>query len=582
GGSLGGVGAAGHAAGCVDGGLEATVSIGVGEGQIVRRVGPFRLMSFLGQGGMGSVYLAVDERSGGVAAVKFLSADRRSAGYIAGLSGEARLLSRLQHPNVVQLLEFNLDHEPPYLVLEFAASGSLRRVLRRGSFSLRQSAALVHTVAMAVHAAHQAGVLHLDLKPENILMFSRSAQGHGSPGDTGEGLPWVPKVADFGLCSSLHQLAVAGEFRPRPAGTLGWMAPELLSGESSRVGPATDVYAIGVILYELMTGLPPFRGSSELELCAQICRCEPIPPRQLFPNIPAVLNRICLRCLEKDSRKRYLSAAMLADDLAGFLGYGGWWGRLCRLGAAVALWRYRVLGVAVVLVLLLLVAGMNSGVVVSHWRPAVLSDWMKSMPALVSGQASDVRVLSDAVVRKLMEADESLQSFRRTSAVGEQSEGVQRMRETLLDGVLYRSRELLRDPVVVKFAKDHQPQALLLARLFDSAGLLEEGHPEAALSSWQAALTLADGMRVRGQLSEDLCWRGFLVARMLDERLSKLGRGDEGLGELKRAQLILRVVKSGDQPENRAFAELQRGFEDYVRLRSEGEQRGDLRQLGGL
>jgi hypothetical protein len=186
------------------------------------------------------------------------------------------------------------------------------------------------------------------------------------------------------------------------------------------------------------------------------------------------------------------------------------------------------------------------------------------------------------MVRKLIEADESLQSFRKTLAAGEPSNDILRIRKTLLDAVLYRSRELLQDPLIVRFAKDHHPQALLLARLHDLGGLLEEGHLEAAVSAWHTSLMLADGMQARGQLSEDLCWRGFGVVRMLDERLSRSGRGDEGLQELRRAESVLRVVTSGELPESRAFAKILRDFKDYVRLRSEGEEPRDLLQSGGL
>jgi serine/threonine protein kinase len=133
-------------------------------------IGPFRLLSQLGEGGMGCVYLAVDGRCGRRVAVKCLSPGRRSAEFTSSLAREARLLSRLQHPHIVQLLEFNMDHDPPYLVLELAEEGSLRKVLKQRTLDQQQSVLLMAAVARAVHAAHESGVLHLDLKPENILL----------------------------------------------------------------------------------------------------------------------------------------------------------------------------------------------------------------------------------------------------------------------------------------------------------------------------------------------------------------------------------------------------------------------------
>lgn len=273
------------------------------------RLGPFRLLTPLGQGGMGSVYLAIDDRSGQRVAVKCLKPSRRSAEFCNGLAREARLLSQLQHPHIVKMLEFNFDYDPPYLILELAVGGSLRNVLRRQTLSPSQSAKLIAAVARAVHAAHESGVRHLDLKPENILLMDGSD----------DQLPWTPKVADFGLCASLHGAGRLADQHQHPQGTLAWMAPEQISGQTARLCCATDVYALGVLLYELLTGMLPFQAAQDAELSGQICCCPPCPPRDLSPTISSRLSQICLRCLRKEPGDRFQTAAELAEERDAFV-----------------------------------------------------------------------------------------------------------------------------------------------------------------------------------------------------------------------------------------------------------------------
>ena len=186
--------------------------------------------------------------------------------------------------------------------LEFAAGGSLARRLGEKPMAPREAGEMLETLARAVEAAHQAGVVHRDLKPSNILLTSDD----------------VPKVADFGLAKLLDAdsgRTVSGE----PVGTPSYMAPEQAEGRSKNVGPVADVYALGAILYEMLTGRPPFLGESQIETLRLVCSTEPVPPKQSRPDIPRDLETICLKCLDKEPTKRYASAGLLAEDLRRFL-----------------------------------------------------------------------------------------------------------------------------------------------------------------------------------------------------------------------------------------------------------------------
>ena len=233
----------------------------------------------------------------------------------------------MQHPNIVQIYDVGEAAGRPYFVLEFVAGGSLAQHLEGTPQPVRPAAQLVETLARAVHAAHTNGVIHRDLKPANILLMDET------PGtrDGGRDLPplaarlasLVPKIADFGLakCSADGEAAdlrgptVTGEI----LGTPNYMAPEQAMAPRQPVGPAADVYALGAILYELLTGRPPFTGETPLATVLQVLHDEPVSVTSLRPDVPRDLEIICLECLRKEPRKRYGSALELAEDLRRFL-----------------------------------------------------------------------------------------------------------------------------------------------------------------------------------------------------------------------------------------------------------------------
>jgi serine/threonine-protein kinase len=262
----------------------------------------YQLLRELARGGMGVVYEARQTALGRPVALKMiLSGAHASDAQRQRFRAEVEAVARLQHPNIVQIYEVGEVDHLPYCALEFVGGGSLAETINGTPQPPRQAAALAATLAEAVQAAHAQGVVHRDLKPGNVLL---------TPGGT-------PKVADFGLAKRLDggsTLTPTGQV----VGTPSYMAPEQAEGKKE-VGPAADVYALGAILYELLTGRPPFKAETPLDTLLQVVNTEPVPPGRLQPKVPHDLDTICLKCLEKDPRRRYASAQDLADDLRHFL-----------------------------------------------------------------------------------------------------------------------------------------------------------------------------------------------------------------------------------------------------------------------
>jgi serine/threonine protein kinase/tetratricopeptide (TPR) repeat protein len=283
----------------------------------------YESLGVLGQGGMGVVYKARQVKLNRVVALKML---RAGAGVgpeeFGRFRREADALARHQHPNVVQIFEVGEQEGRPYLVLEFVEGGSLAQALNGSPQPPREAAQLVETLARAVHYAHQQGIVHRDLKPANVLLASGGWEHPDALTRSGGSHPplagLVPKITDFGLAKRLG--GEAGWTQTGAIlGTPSYMAPEQALGRNQAVGPATDVYALGAILYELLTGRPPFRAETMLGTLEQVRSREPVPPRRLQPATPRDLETIVLKCLSKEPGRRYPSAAALADDLRRYL-----------------------------------------------------------------------------------------------------------------------------------------------------------------------------------------------------------------------------------------------------------------------
>jgi WD40 repeat protein/tRNA A-37 threonylcarbamoyl transferase component Bud32 len=263
----------------------------------------YAIQGELGRGGMGVVYRARQVRLNRPCALKMILAgahanDEASARFLA----EAEAVARLQHPNVVQIHHIGESGGLPFFELEFLDGGSLDRRLNGTPWPSRPAAELIEAVARGVAEAHRQHIIHRDLKPGNILM---AADG-------------TPKITDFGLAKSLNQ--DSGLTRSDSIlGSPGYMAPEQAEGNIKQVGPLADVYALGAILYELLTGRPPFRGTTVLETLDLVKTNEPVPPSRLVPGLPRDVETIALKCLQKEPGKRYESAAAMAEDLRRFV-----------------------------------------------------------------------------------------------------------------------------------------------------------------------------------------------------------------------------------------------------------------------
>jgi serine/threonine-protein kinase len=292
----------------------------------------YEVLELIGRGGMGVVYKARQIALDRIVALKMLRPGVESDDEeFLRFRTEAEASAQLQHPHIVPIYEVGEQDGRPYLALEYVAGGGLDRFLGGAPQPPRLAAGLLKKLADAMHYAHSRGILHRDLKPANVLLSGewRVASGEKTAVEAGEHDPnpslfatrhsplATIKITDFGLAKRLH--SDSGRTQTGAVlGTPSYMAPEQAAGKKE-IGPAVDIYALGAILYEMLTGRPPFRGLSTYDTLLQVQQNEPVAPSRLQPKIPRDLETICLKCLAKDPQQRYASAALLADDLGRFL-----------------------------------------------------------------------------------------------------------------------------------------------------------------------------------------------------------------------------------------------------------------------
>jgi serine/threonine-protein kinase len=263
----------------------------------------YTILSELGRGGMGVVYKARQKKLNRIVALKMVLAGAHAGqDQLARFFTEAEAVAHLQQPNIVQIYEVGEHNGLPYFSLEFVDGGCLADRIDGKPQPVKDAAQMVERLARAIGYAHQQGIIHRDLKPANVLL-------------TKEG---EPKITDFGLAKRLES-----DSSQTKSGTLmgtpNYMAPEQARGLVKEIGPLADVYALGVILYEMLTGRTPFLGTSILDTLQQVRNLDPVPPSRLQPKIPRDVETICLKCLEKAPAKRYESATALAEDLHRFI-----------------------------------------------------------------------------------------------------------------------------------------------------------------------------------------------------------------------------------------------------------------------
>ncbi len=262
----------------------------------------YELLGELGRGGMGVVFKARQIGLNRIVALKMIRGGPfAGAGEKARFRREVEAVGSLRHPHVLTVYEFGEHGGQPFLAMEYADGGSLKDVTGNKPQPPREATALVETLARAVHAVHQQGIVHRDLKPANVLISREN-------GTT------VPKLTDFGLARRAEEAAGGLTMTGDVVGTPSYMAPEQAEGKKG-VGPPADIYSLGAVLYELLTGRPPFLAETTWDTLSQVIRQIPVAPRRLQPKVPADLDVICLKCLEKDPACRYPSALALAEDL---------------------------------------------------------------------------------------------------------------------------------------------------------------------------------------------------------------------------------------------------------------------------
>jgi eukaryotic-like serine/threonine-protein kinase len=312
------------------------------------RLANYEILGVLGQGGMSVVYRARQRNLDRLVALKVLAKPEADARELARFRAEAQALAALHHRHIVPIFEVGEQDGQPYFTLELIEGGNLSQRLRGQPQDPVAAAQLVDTLAGAIHYAHEQGIVHRDLKPANILLQRTEARSQRPEtrsqkpevGSKRSSSPDVtplasdlcslasdlcpltsdlcPKIADFGLAKYLHQ-SNARTQSGAVLGTPSYMAPEQAQGNATAVGPAADIYALGAILYELLTGRPPFQGATPLATLNNLIHEEPVVPSWLIPGVPRDLETICLKCLEKEPARRYASALELADDLQRFL-----------------------------------------------------------------------------------------------------------------------------------------------------------------------------------------------------------------------------------------------------------------------
>ncbi len=279
----------------------------------------YEILGELGRGAMGVVYKAKQKGLKRLVALKMiLSAGRASKIEIARFRIEAEAVAKLDHPNILKIYDIGELDNLPFFSLEFVSGGTLSSRLKNNIPTARQAAIMIRGIAEGMDFAHRKGIVHRDLKPANILLSPPDQAGEDVDFETIPLDSFVPKITDFGLAKTLEGDSIQTR-EGAIMGTPSYMAPEQAMGKTSEIGPAADIYGLGAILYDIITGIPPFRGETVMDTITQVIHKEPVHPIRINTKLPADIGTICLKCLEKDPKKRYATAGALAEDLRRYL-----------------------------------------------------------------------------------------------------------------------------------------------------------------------------------------------------------------------------------------------------------------------
>jgi len=378
----------------------------------------YEIIQELGRGGMGVVYWAWQNSLHRPVALKMiLSGACAGSEALTRFRTEAEAVARLHHPNIVQVYEVGAHESCPYMVLEYVNGGSLAKCQGGVPLPPEKAAPLVETLARAIHYAHERGIVHRDLSPANVLLTSDD----------------VPKITDFGLAKLVigggPTLTQSGDI----LGTPSYMAPEQVGGGTGVIGPATDVYALGALLYQLITGQPPFKAETPVETLLRVQSADPIPPRRLQPKLPRDLATIAMKCLEKEPAKRYASALAMAEDLERF--QAGEPIRARPVGQTERLWRWcrrnPVVAALMATVLLLLVA-LSGGALVKNAELSAVNDQLGAANAQLGAALADSEEANRQAKAKLWESlRDRARALRMSRAPGQRVESLHSIRQAL-------------------------------------------------------------------------------------------------------------------------------------------------------
>jgi tetratricopeptide (TPR) repeat protein len=430
----------------------------------------YDVLAELGRGAMGVVYKARHVALKRLVALKMiLGGGHTDAEHRQRFRAEAEVVARLRHPNIVEIHDIGEADGLPYFALAFLEGGNLALKLAGTPMPASDAAALIETLARAVAYAHGQGVVHRDLKPANVVL---TAEGE-------------PKITDFGLAKQLDTTSqtASGEVM----GTPSYMAPEQAAGKVKELGPACDTYALGAMLYECVTGRPPFRAATMIETLRQVTGAEPVSPRRLNAQVPRDLETICLKCLEKDPGKRFASAQALADDLARFR--SGQPVAARPIGAVGRGWRWCRHNPAVAASLVLVAVSLLTASIVSIGFG--LSAEQERQSAEAARQAEAHRAQSEAAAKQeaVEERNKTLEAQQRA----EEASGVAQQQEQIARTEALRAREFSdlllgvfesADPTGMQgytiagtqAGSPHMPAREILDRAVKK--IREQGHPE--------------------------------------------------------------------------------------------------------
>jgi serine/threonine protein kinase len=524
-------------------------------------VAGYEILGVLGRGAMGVVYKARQRGLKRLVALKMiLAGDHASERDLARFRAEAEAVARLQHPNIVQIYEVGAEDGRPFFSLEFVDGITLAKMVSSTPLPEREAAGIMLALARGMHVAHEAGVIHRDLKPANVLL---AADG-------------TPKISDFGLAKQVEE--DSGQTRSGTIlGTPNYMAPEQAEGRNKDVGPLSDVYGLGAILYELLTGRAPFRAATVLETLDQVRNQEPVAPHLLRPGVARDLETICLRCLQKEPARRYASAAELADDLARFVNGEPIRARPVSTAERLARWCRRNPGLAsltgAVAVLLVAIAGVSSAFA---WQVQVKNDELKHTNDNLNRTNEELVLSNQAKEEARQKAEKNAEEARRTysTAYERMIQLGRNVYGRLLDqregseSLSPEQRKLRED--MAKILSSH---LLKLAGDFERSGvtafskigglkalgdLLSQdfGHKQAGLQQYQKARQLLEPI-VAAEPENDLA-RGnlALVLGRVGEVSADLGGDlDRARGRLEEAVRFQRAIV--EHPRSKAYAPLE-------------------------